>query len=92
MVKGRPVGSKAEVSRELTKRQRWTVEEWAEVEKATATANETPSDFMQLDKCKTTATEVVFHFLTGDVFTTKGVLDTYIALHGEPKTTYTLAA
>lgn len=55
MPKGRPVGSKAEKSRELTKRQRWTVEEWAEVETASFAANETPSDFIRaatLQRCR----------------------------------------
>lgn len=54
-MRGRPVGSKAEKSRELTKRQRWTVEEWAEVEKAASAANETPSDFIRnatLARCR----------------------------------------
>lgn len=54
-VVGRPVGSKAEKPRELTKRQRWTAEEWAEVEKASAAANETPSDFIRnaaLARCR----------------------------------------
>lgn len=54
-MRGRPVGSKAEKSRELTKRQRWTVEEWAEVEKASTVADETPSDFIRnatLARCR----------------------------------------
>lgn len=55
MVRGRPVGSKAERARELTKRQRWTTEEWEEVEKASSAANETPSDFIRaatLQRCR----------------------------------------
>jgi predicted HAD superfamily Cof-like phosphohydrolase len=42
--RGRPEAKKP---RELTKRQRWTVEEWAEVEKASAIADETPSGFIR---------------------------------------------
>lgn len=52
---GRPIGSKSEKPRELTKRQRWTVEEWEEVEKASSTADETPSDFIRaatLQRCR----------------------------------------
>lgn len=53
--RGRPPGSKSEKPRELTKRQRWTVEEWAEVEKASVAADETPSDFIRnaaLARCR----------------------------------------
>lgn len=45
--RGKPLGTKKEHARDLTKRQRWTVEEWAEVENAASAANETPSDFIR---------------------------------------------
>lgn len=45
--KGRPTGSKAEKTRELTKRQRWTVEEWEEVEIVAFAARKTPSAFIR---------------------------------------------
>lgn len=53
--RGKPLGTKKEHGRELTKRQRWTVEEWAEVEIAASAANETPSDFIRastLQRCR----------------------------------------
>jgi len=54
-MRGRPVGTKAEVSRVLTKRQRWTADEWKKVEQAAIVAEETPSDFIRnatLARCK----------------------------------------
>lgn len=39
--------NKVDAKRELTKRQRWTVAEWGEVEKAAKTADKTPSDFIR---------------------------------------------
>jgi hypothetical protein len=53
--RGKPLGSKKEHARELTKRQRWTAEEWAEVENSAAAADETPSDFIRnaaLARCR----------------------------------------
>jgi predicted HAD superfamily Cof-like phosphohydrolase len=50
--RGRP---ESEKPRELTKRQRWTAEEWVEVEKASSAAEETPSDFVRaatLQRCR----------------------------------------
>ena len=46
-MRGRPVGSKAEKPRELTKRQRWTSNEWQQVESAAQKAAQTPSEFVR---------------------------------------------
>lgn len=52
---GRPAGTHSDNPRTLTKRQRWTPDEWEEVENSASSINETPSDFVRaatLARCR----------------------------------------
>lgn len=57
---GRPLGAKAprrpkEIKRGIVKQIRWTEDEWAEIERCSASANETPTRFQRsavLARCR----------------------------------------